>query len=142
MIILDTNVTSELTRTSPAPAVLAWARACPASERFTTAISLAEIRFGIGRLPDGRRRDELDELARQVFSAFPAQVLSFDAAAALEYATIVGSRQRSGSPIDVFDAQIASICRVRGATLATRNGRDFRGTGISVIDPWTHQEQR
>ncbi len=137
MIVLDTNVTSELMRDAPSAAVTAWVRACPVAIRFTTAICLAEVRAGIERLPAGRRRDRLDAAAREIFTISESQILPFDAAAALEYAAIVSHRERSGAPIGILDAQIASICRVHGAAIATRNVSDFRDTGITVVDPWT-----
>ncbi len=136
MIVVDTNVTSELMRPLPSPAVTAWVRARSATELYTTSITLAEVRYGIERLPDGRRRDLLRATAKDVFSAFADHVLVFDATAAVEYAEIVSSRDRAGAPIDGFDAQIAAICRAHGATLATRNVKDFHDTGIDVTDPW------
>ena len=102
----------------------------------TTAVTLAEVRYGIARLPAGLRRDVLAEAAEGIFSAFRDQVLPFDAAAATEYDREVFGRDVAGRPIDGFDAQIAAICRSRGAGLATRNTRDFRGTGVEVLDPW------
>lgn len=136
MIVVDTNVTSELMRRSPSPAVTTWVRARSARELYTTAITLAEVRYGIERLPDGGRKDLLRVTADEVFSAFADHVLAFDAPAAVDYAGIVSSRDRAGAPIDGFDAQIAAICRARGATLATRNVRDFHDTGIEVTNPW------
>lgn len=136
MIIVDTNVTSELMKPSPSLAVASWVRARSATELYTTTITLAEIRYGIERLPDGRRKDLLRTAAEDVFSAFAEHVLAFDVSAAAEYAGIVGRRDRAGAPIDGFDAQIASICRAHGAALATRNVKDFQHTGIDVIDPW------
>lgn len=136
MIVVDTNVTSELMRPSPSPAVTAWVRAHTPAELYTTSITLAEVRYGIERLPSGRRRDLLRAAADDVFSAFPDQILAFDATAAVDYAGIVSSRDRAGAPIDGFDAQIAAICRVHGATLATRDVKDFHDTGIELTDPW------
>lgn len=136
MIILDTNVTSELMRPSPSPTVTAWVRTHRATELYTTSITLAEIWYGIERLPDGHRKDLLKTTAQEVFSDFAEQVLPFDVTAATEYAGIVIRRDRAGAPIDGFDAQIASICRAHGAVLATRNVKAFSGTGIVVIDPW------
>lgn len=136
MIIVDTNVASELMKPSPDAAVRDWVRVRPGDELSTTSITVAEIRYGIDRLPAGHRRDLLNETADHVFAAFQDQVLSFDAAAATHYATIVIRRERAGLPIDGFDAQIASICHTHGAALATRNLKDFEGTGIDVIDPW------
>lgn len=135
MIVLDTNVASELMRPAPAPLVVAWVGERGA-ELVTTAITVAEIRFGIARLPGGRRQDQLMALADEVFAAFDDQILPFDAQAATEYARIVSSRERSGTPIDGFDAQIAAICCARGASLATRNVKDFAGTGVGLLNPW------
>lgn len=135
MIIVDTNVVSELMRPAPDAAVREWVGSHD-TRLHTTSISLAEIRYGIERLPNGRRKDLLRTAADDVFVAFEDQVLPFDAAAALEYASIVTNREDAGSPIDGFDAQIAAICSVHRATLATRNGRAFRDTGIDVLNPW------
>jgi predicted nucleic acid-binding protein len=136
MIVLDSNVASELMKPSPAPAVRDWIRARRSNELYTTSITLAEIRYGIERLPSGRRRDLLMATADDVFAAFEEQILPFDAAAAAHYPLIVTRRDRAGLPIDGFDAQIASICRTHDAALATRNLKDFYDTGIDMIDPW------
>jgi predicted nucleic acid-binding protein len=137
MIVVDTNVTSELMKPAPSPAVLGWVRNRGAGDLYTTSITLAEIGCGIERLPGGRRKALLKAAAEEVFSAFSSQVLAFDALAALEYATIVRRCERAGTPIDGFDAQVASICRAHDASLATRNVKDFRNTRIEVIDPWS-----
>lgn len=136
MIILDTNVVSELMRPEPAPQVAAWVRARDRRELRMTAITLAEIRYGIARLPEGRRKRVLLDTADDIFQAFPEQVLPVDAAAAGQYAIIASTRERAGKPISGFDALIAAVCRCRGAALATRNLPDFDGTGIDVVDPW------
>jgi predicted nucleic acid-binding protein len=136
MIVLDTNVVSELMRTKPAPAVITWLQQSSGSGLYTTAVTVAEIRYGIARLPEGQRRESLHQAANEIFAAFPRQVLPFDLAAAGAYADVVAGRERQGNPIDGFDAQIAAICRSQAATLATRNAKDFADTGISIIDPW------
>lgn len=136
MIVLDTNVVSELMHPAPETAVLAWLRQTSSTGLYTTAVTVAEVRFGIARLPDGRRRQTLHQAADEIFAAFPRQVLPFDLAAATAYADVVASRERDGNPISGFDAQIAAICRSQAATLATRNTEDFAETGISLIDPW------
>jgi predicted nucleic acid-binding protein len=136
MIVLDTNVASELMRPCPDPVVQNWVRTHRASELYTTSITLAEIRYGIERLPAGRRRDLLKVTAADVFAAFADQVLPFDAAAAANYPTIVIRRDRAGLPIDGFDAQIASICHTHDAALATHNLKGFQDTGVDLIDPW------
>jgi toxin FitB len=136
MIILDTNVVSELMRSEPAPSLASWIRDRDRRELRTTAITLAEVRYGIARLPDGRRKQVLLAAADEVFSAFADQVMPIDAAAAEHYAVIVSSRERAGRPIAGFDALIAAVCRSQGAALATRNASDFDGTGIEIVDPW------
>ena len=139
MIIVDTNVVAELMRPEPNELVRRWSLALPSDESYTTAITLAEILCGIERLPAGRRKDLLRTTATDVFATFGARVLPFDADAAAHYPLIVEGRDRLGRPIDGFDAQIASICRVGRAALATRNVKDFEHTGIEVIDPWHGQ---
>jgi len=136
VIVVDTNVVSDLMRPSPTPRVRDWVNAQAPGELCTTAVTVAEIRYGLERLPDGRRKDSLLATATDVFAAFSEFIHPFDADAAVWYATIVARRDRLGLPIDGFDAQIAAICRTRSAALATRNGKDFRETGIDVIDPW------
>ena len=136
MIVLDTNVVSELMRPEPAPQVASWVRSRDRRELFTSSITLAEIRYGIARLPDGRRKQVLLDAADDVFRAFSDQVLPVDAMAAEHYGTIASARERSGKRISGFNVLIAAICRARGAALATRNVPDFDGTGIDLIDPW------
>jgi predicted nucleic acid-binding protein len=136
MIVLDTNVVSELMRAAPAPAVLAWLQQTVGTGLFTTSVTVAEIRYGIARLPAGRRRHDLHQAANEIFAAFPRQILPFDLAAATAYADVVAGREGDGNPISGFDGQIAAICRSQAAALATRNTKDFIDTGITLIDPW------
>ena len=138
MIIVDTNVVSELMKRSPSGPVTEWIRSRTGSELYTTSITLAEILYGIARLPDGRRKELLRTTASEVFAAFKDQVLPFDSSAAGHYAGVVGGRDQLGLPIEGFDAQIASICRAHDAALATRNVKDFRHTDVTLIDPWQH----
>ncbi|WP_030439227.1 type II toxin-antitoxin system VapC family toxin [Actinoplanes subtropicus] len=136
MIVLDTNVVSELMRAEPAAAVRAWLQRNGGSGLYTTTVTVAEIRYGIARLPEGRRRETLHQAANEIFAAFPRQVLPFDLAAANAYADVVTVREGLGTPIDGFDAQIAAICRSQAAILASRNSKDFTNTGIAIVDPW------
>lgn len=136
MIIVDTNVASELMRPAPAQAVRDWVSSQAAGDLCTTAITVAEIRYGLARLTGGRRKDRLQAAADEVFTAFSEYILPFDASAAVHYALIVSHRDDIGMPIQGFDAQIAAICRARKATLATRNVKDFRETGVDLTDPW------
>ena len=133
-------VASELMRPSPERAVQEWVRSHEGRELCTTAITVAEILYGIERLPEGRRKEVLRSAAAEIFEVFAEQVLPFDTAAAEQaaeqYALVVTQRAGLGLPIDGFDAQIASICRAQRAALATRNLADFRRTGVELINPW------
>ena len=137
MIILDTNVVSELMRPAPNDRVRQWISGRRADELSTTAITVAEIGHGIERLPDGRRKATLLSAAADLFAAFGDLVQPFDARAAAWFGPVMVQRAGASLPIEGFDAQIASICRVHGAVLATRNVKDFVETGVDVIDPWS-----
>ena len=121
----------------PNQAVAEWMLREQRTGLFTTAVSEAEIRFGIGILPDGKRKRDLETAALRVLELFAGRILPFDSAAAREFARIVADRQRLGRPIEDFDAEIAAITLSRGMTLATRNTTDFAGTGVALIDPWS-----
>jgi toxin FitB len=137
VIVLDTNVLSELMRRAPDPQVLAWVGRQPLAGLFTTTLTQAEVLFGLELLPNGRRQQSLLMAARGVFEeALAGRILPFDTSAARLYPEIAAGRQRCGRPISQIDAQIAAIVRSRGARLATRNVRDFIDCGIIVIDPW------
>jgi predicted nucleic acid-binding protein len=141
VIILDTNVISELTRPAPDPGVISWLDSLPAEETAITAITAAELRYGVRRMPDGRRKVELSEAVHLLISAdFRDRVEPFDVLAADQYADVVAGRERAGHPISISDAQVAAICRVLNATLATRNTSDFTGTGVNLTDPWKAAE--
>ena len=137
MIILDTNIISELTRRVPEPGVTSWLDSLPAGEVGTTAVTAAELLYGVARMPAGRRKTELAAAVRGLLGdEFRDRVLPFDQHCASRYADIVCGRKTFGRPIGVADAQIAAICRTAEATLATRNADDFSGTGIKLINPW------
>src|SRR5438128_1186067 len=120
MIILNTNAVSEAMRTTPAPEVLNWLAAQPASGLFTTTITQAEILYGVELLPKGKRRGALQSAAQAMFEEdFAGRILPFDSDAARQFPLIAASRRTSGRPIMQGDAQIAAIARSRGATLAT-----------------------
>jgi hypothetical protein len=137
LIVVDTNVISELTRRAPAPEVISWLDSLDAAEVATTAITAAELLCGVARLPDGRRKTELGEAVQGLLSDdFQGRILSFDESAASRYAEIVSHRERLGRRIGIADAQIAAICRATGAILATRNTDDFEEAGIQLVNPW------
>ncbi len=137
MIVLDTNVVSELMRRDPADAVVAWVDRQPADEAWLTAVTLAELLYGIGRLPDGQRKAGLAiAVGAMIVEDFDHRIAAFDEPAAAHYADIVVVRERAGRPISAADAQIAAICRSHGALLATRNVDDFAHTRVSIANPW------
>jgi len=138
MILFDTNVVSELMRSLPDAGVRRWADALPPASLFLSAVSQAELLYGVALLPAGRRRATLaDAVATVCERTFAGRILPFDGAAAIVYAELAAARRRAGRPVFPLDAQIAAIARSRGATLATRNVTDFADCGIAVIDPWT-----
>ncbi|MBV8210413.1 MAG: type II toxin-antitoxin system VapC family toxin [Burkholderiaceae bacterium] len=138
MIILDTNVLSEVLRSTPDRRVLAWLKEQSPPSLFTTTVTRGEILYGIRLLPDGKRRRALWDAARAIFNEdFAERVLSFDNDAADAYAEVGASRRAAGRPISQFDAMIAGVARSRGASLATRNAKDFESCGIDVVDPWS-----
>ena len=137
MIILDTNVISELMKTQKSAIVREWVAAQPLMSLFTTTITQAEILYGIALLPGGKRREQLSQTAQLMFSEdFAGRVLAFDQNAAVAFAHIASQRRKNGTPISQPDAQIAAICYTHKATIATRNITDFEGCGISIINPW------
>jgi predicted nucleic acid-binding protein len=137
VIVLDTNVVSELMRPAPSTRVVSWVGSQSASSLYVTTLTHAEILYGVLLLPAGRRRNAIESAAVGLFETeFAGRILSFDSAAAALYARVASDRRRSGRPISHFDAQIASITRANRATLATRNAKDFERCGIRLIDPW------
>jgi predicted nucleic acid-binding protein len=138
VIVVDTNVISELMRGEPHPAVLAWVTAQPRALLYTTHVNQAEILFGIAALPEGRRRAALAAAAEAMFAEdFAGRILPFEARAAARYPGIVLARRRAGNPIEKFDALIAAIALAAGAEVATRDTGGFAGCGLTLIDPWT-----
>ena len=137
-MLLDTNLVSELIRKSPAPAVVVWTAGYPLEELFFSAVGEAELRYGAAILSPGRHRDTfISDIESMLRDAFADRVLSFDSDAARAYAQIAALRRSAGRPIAPMDGQIAAIARSRGMMVATRNVRDFEGTGVEVVDPWT-----
>ena len=137
MIVLDTNVLSEFMRIEPETRVLAWVDAQPAMDLAISAITVAEILHGIARLPSGKRKQNLQANAMAMFEEdFAGRILPFDAHAAVEYASLVADCEAKGWAVSMADAQIAAICRAHGAAIATRNVKDFRFSGVEVMNPW------
>lgn len=137
MLVLDTNLVSELMRPEPDPRVLGWVAAQPLREMAIAAVTLMEIRFGIAVLPYGRRRSELDRRFRRfLVQGFPDRILPFDAAAAEACADIRAARKSMGRPIGIEDGMIAALAKVQGAAVATRDVGGFDGCGIALVSPW------
>lgn len=138
MFVLDTNVASELMRPEPTVSVVEWVAGHDAQELWLTAVSEAELLYGLAIMPSGRRRSELQvAMGKWLALGFAERILPFDSDAAPAFAEIAASRRRAGRPIGEADCRIAAICRSRGSSLVTRNVRDFRETGVETIDPWT-----
>jgi predicted nucleic acid-binding protein len=137
VILLDTNVLSELVRRKPDGGVVGWLDSLDAAEVATTAITAAELLYGVARLPQGRRRQQLSQAIDGLIEEdLNGRVEPFDLTAAAHYAALVRDRDPLGRPISVADAQIAAIARKCTATLATRNTDDFMDTGVDLVDPW------
>jgi predicted nucleic acid-binding protein len=138
VIVLDTNVISEIVRSVPNDRVVAWLEALT-SEVAITAVTLAELLAGVGRLPDGRRKAKLSARIAAAIEPFRGtrSILAFEDTAAAYYADVLLAREAAGRPISTADAQIAAICLAHDATCATRNVRDFSHTGIDLLDPWS-----
>ncbi len=141
MIILDTNVLSELMRPKPSTRVVAWVAKQPAAELFTTAITEAEIFYGIELLTKGKRREALLLAAEAMFAEdLAGRIFAFDSDAARIFSKIAAHRRAIGKPITHADAQIAAIAQVRSAKLATRNVADFEDCDLALVDPWNGQD--
>jgi toxin FitB len=137
MIILDTNVVSEPLRPKPNPEVLGWLNRQAPETLYLTTISVAELWSGIELLPPGKRRRQLQELMlADLLPLFEKRVLSFDESAAPVFGRIAAKAQGAGNRIDFADCAIAAIALSRRFMLATRNTRDFRGTEVTLINPW------
>ncbi len=139
MILLDTNILSELMRPAPEKGVEQWLADQPDASVFISAITEAELRYGVALLPAGKRRSALATVIEDMLGEdFIGRILPFDSAAAVAFAEIAANRRQAGRPIAQADAQIAAIAWSRGAVLATRNELDFAECGLKLINPWTN----
>lgn len=138
MIILDTNVVSETMKPAPEPRVIDWLNRQEVSTLYLTTISLAELRFGIARLPPRERRDDLEaRLERMLSEVFAGRVLGFDAAASVAFGTLYAIAERNGQAVGFADGAIAAIAAANGYPVASRDIAPFKSMGVEVIDPWT-----
>jgi predicted nucleic acid-binding protein len=137
MIILDTDVVSEIMRPAPERRVLHWFSSQATEDLHVTSVTMAEILHGIELIAGGRRRDALRAGAEKMFEgAFADHILTFEDRAARAFSQIASSRRRQGKPMSLIDAQIAAISRAHGATLATRNPYAFEECGVRLVNPW------
>ncbi|MDP9054149.1 MAG: type II toxin-antitoxin system VapC family toxin [Acidobacteriota bacterium] len=136
MIILDTNVISEIMKPAPLPEVRNWLASFVPGTLFTTTITLSEVLYGVQLVPKGRRRTVLEGAVDSMFRELKGHIMDFDEPAAHAFAHISAERRRLGRPIGELDAQIAAIALSHGAAIATRNVRDFADCGVELIDPW------
>ncbi len=138
MIIADTNVVSEFMRDTPDHAVLAWAQRMDPSELTICVVTVEEIERGLGRLPRGRRRRNLEQRWSGLMVDFADAIAVYDLPAARETARVLVSAASSGRPMSLADAQIAGICLSSGHELATRNVDDFANiSGLTIVNPFT-----
>ena len=137
MVILDTNVVSELMGHRHSASVRGWFEGFSPADFWVTSVTKAEMLYGVECLPEGRKRDALRLLVGEFFhSTLRNDLLGFGDKEAQEYASLAASRRRIGRPISQFDAQIAAIARSNGMAIATRNVRDFEECGLEIINPW------
>ncbi len=137
MLVLDTNMLSEIMRPEPERKVADWIVRQQSDELFTAAVCQAEILSGLAVMPSGRRRTELEDAARAMFTDdFDGRVLPFDIEAASAYAKVFATRRKAGRPSGTIDLMLAAIARARGASVVTRNVADFEGVGVEIINPW------
>ena len=136
MILLDTNVLSQALRTDAPPAVRKWLDEQAAETLYLSSITVAEMMFGIGVLPKGKRRDGLAAAAREAFALMEPRILPFDTQAARQYGELAVRARTAGKGFPVPDGYIAAIAAARGFAVATRDASAFEAAGLRVIDPW------
>ena len=136
MIVLDTNVVSEAMKATPNPVVLAWLDEQAAETLYLSSVTLAELLFGIGVLPAGRRKEALTQMLDGLLALFEDRVLAFDTAAARRYADLAVTARAVGKGFPTPDGYIAAIAKARGFTVATRDVAPFKAVGLNVINPW------
>lgn len=135
MIVLDTNVISEPLRSKPNRLVTEWL-ASEEEPMYLASVSVGELLIGIAQMPAGKRRDGLTRAVESILSSYSERILPYNEAAARSYARMQAHRRSLGRPLSTEDGMIASICMASGASLATRNTRDFSEIGLHLIDPW------
>ena len=141
MILVDTNVISELWKTEPNPNVLAWVDAQAIETLYLSAITVAELRFGLAAMPEGKRRMiYLERLEKEVLPAFTDRVLPFDLSASQAYANLMAAAMAGGKPIGKADGYIAAIAAACGLMVATRDTGPFEAAGLNIVNPWEAEQ--
>jgi hypothetical protein len=137
MILLDTNIISEMMKPIPDPNVIQWIDRQEVTQLFVSTITIAEISYGLNVLPEGNRKALLEKaFNKALLEAFTTRILAFDESAAHCYGKIMGHRKNLGQPLGVPDGQIAAIAFSHGAAIATRNIRDFKNCDLHLINPF------
>lgn len=139
MIVLDTNVVSEAMKPEPHPNVRAWLNAQPYETLYLSSVTLAEMLFGIGALPSGKRKEMLNEALNGLMELFDGRILSFDVAASKQYADLAVTARAAGRGFPVPDGYIAAIAVSNGFKVASRDTAPFEAASVSVINPWEWQ---
>ena len=137
--LLDTNVLSEAMKRDCDPHVLDFLQSLDLSRTFISVISVTELLYGIERLPDGKRRRQLEQALERLLTTFGSRILPFDLPASLNCAAMLAMRERNGRPTGFADAQIAATAKTNACVVATRNIKDFEGVGVPLVDPWNFQ---
>jgi toxin FitB len=143
MIVLDTNVVSEMMKTSPKPSVIDWLNLQETATLYLSTITLAAIGYGLHAMPDGKRRRSLEDRFEEfIAEGFDQRILGFDVVAARAYGALMGRRKNLGRPMSILDGQIASIARANHFAVATRNVDDFEECGVGLVNPFEEEQQQ
>lgn len=134
--LLDTCLLSELIKSTPDAHVLHWFEARKPHELYVSAMTWAELQRGISRLPESRRRSELETWLLQLEAGFENRILAFDKDVAQVWALMMVQAEAQGKPMAAVDSIIAAIAKAHGCTLVTRNVRDFAYAGVEALNPW------
>lgn len=136
MILLDTNVVSEAMKTAPHPAVRDWLDAQTAESLFLSSVTVAELMFGVGALPAGKRKEKLAAAIDGALALFGTRILPFDVAAARRYGELAVKARAAGKGFPTPDGYIAAIAAANGFAVASRDTGAFKAAGLAVINPW------
>jgi predicted nucleic acid-binding protein len=143
MIVLDTNVVSEMMKPSPKTSLVDWLNRQETATLYLSTITLAEIGYGLHAMPDGKRRRSLEDRFEEfIVEGFDQRILGFDRVAARAYGELMGRRKTLGRPMSILDGQIASIARANHFAIATRNVDDFEECGVSLINPFEDEQEK